>query len=128
MIDATRSPPPGCELAALGRVARPAALLDVTVSASPPEAAAPRGRPLRGRGAGAAAAQTRQIAHWTREGVESIIQAPRLRHSPRAAVSRLGRMPLELVTAGESHGPALVAVVTGLPAGLVLDKEAIDED
>ncbi len=37
-------------------------------------------------------------------------------------------MPLELVTAGESHGPALVAIVTGLPAGLVLDKEAIDTD
>ena len=37
-------------------------------------------------------------------------------------------MPLELVTAGESHGPALVAIVTGLPAGLVLEKEAIDRD
>src|SRR3954452_16808275 len=37
-------------------------------------------------------------------------------------------MPLELVTAGESHGPALVAIVTGLPAGLVLEKAAIDED
>jgi chorismate synthase len=37
-------------------------------------------------------------------------------------------MALELVTAGESHGPALVAVVTGLPAGLVLRKEAIDAD
>jgi len=33
-----------------------------------------------------------------------------------------------LVTAGESHGPALVAIVTGLPAGLVLDREAIDAD
>jgi chorismate synthase len=35
---------------------------------------------------------------------------------------------LRLATAGESHGPALVAIVTGLPAGLVLDKEAIDAD
>jgi chorismate synthase len=35
---------------------------------------------------------------------------------------------LGLVTAGESHGPALVAVVTGLPAGLVLEKAAIDGD
>jgi chorismate synthase len=35
---------------------------------------------------------------------------------------------LQLVTAGESHGPALVAIVTGLPAGLVLDKKAIDAD
>jgi chorismate synthase len=37
-------------------------------------------------------------------------------------------MALELVTAGESHGPALVAIVTGLPAGLVLHKDAIDRD
>jgi len=35
---------------------------------------------------------------------------------------------LGLVTAGESHGPALVAIVTGLPAGLVLEQAAIDED
>jgi chorismate synthase len=35
---------------------------------------------------------------------------------------------LGLVTAGESHGPALVAIVTGLPAGLVLDRDAIDAD
>jgi chorismate synthase len=37
-------------------------------------------------------------------------------------------MALELVTAGESHGPALVAIVSGLPAGLVLDKGSIDAD
>ena len=37
-------------------------------------------------------------------------------------------MSLQLVTAGESHGPALVAIVTGLPAGLALDKESIDAD
>jgi len=37
-------------------------------------------------------------------------------------------MTLELATAGESHGPALVAIVSGLPAGLVLEKEAIDAD
>jgi chorismate synthase len=35
---------------------------------------------------------------------------------------------LTLTTAGESHGPALVAIVAGLPAGLVLDREAIDAD
>jgi chorismate synthase len=35
---------------------------------------------------------------------------------------------LTLTTAGESHGPALVAIVTGLPAGLVLDKDSIDAD
>src|SRR3954467_14235264 len=37
-------------------------------------------------------------------------------------------MTLELATAGESHGPALVAIVAGLPAGLVLDQAAIDAD
>jgi chorismate synthase len=37
-------------------------------------------------------------------------------------------MGLELVTAGESHGPALVAILTGLPAGLRLDRSAIDDD
>jgi len=35
---------------------------------------------------------------------------------------------LTLSTAGESHGPALVAIVAGLPAGLVLDRDAIDAD
>src|SRR4029079_6044448 len=37
-------------------------------------------------------------------------------------------MSLEVVTAGESHGPSLASIVTGLPAGLRLDKEAIDAD
>jgi chorismate synthase len=37
-------------------------------------------------------------------------------------------VPLTLTTAGESHGPALVAVVTGLPAGLELDRDAVDHD
>jgi len=37
-------------------------------------------------------------------------------------------MALGLVTAGESHGPALLAVLTGLPAGLRLDRAAIDAD
>ncbi len=37
-------------------------------------------------------------------------------------------MTLRLATAGESHGPALVAILTGLPAGLRLDRETIDAD
>ena len=37
-------------------------------------------------------------------------------------------MTLGLATAGESHGPALLAIVTGLPAGLVLDRDAINGD
>jgi chorismate synthase len=35
---------------------------------------------------------------------------------------------LRLTTAGESHGPALVAILTGLPAGLMVDRAAIDRD
>jgi chorismate synthase len=35
---------------------------------------------------------------------------------------------LELATAGESHGPALVAILAGVPAGLALDRAAIDAD
>src|SRR5215470_17910067 len=35
---------------------------------------------------------------------------------------------MDVVVAGESHGPALVAVVEGLPAGLTLDRDAIDAD
>jgi chorismate synthase len=37
-------------------------------------------------------------------------------------------MTLTLTTAGESHGPALVAIVTGLPAGLLLEKDRIEDD
>ncbi len=37
-------------------------------------------------------------------------------------------MTLSLVTAGESHGPALVAILSGLPAGLELDRSAIEND
>ena len=37
-------------------------------------------------------------------------------------------MTLRLSSAGESHGPALVAIVTGLPAGLALERAAIDAD
>src|SRR3954453_1828454 len=37
-------------------------------------------------------------------------------------------MSLRFTTAGESHGPGLVAVVEGLPAGLELTPEAIDRD
>jgi chorismate synthase len=35
---------------------------------------------------------------------------------------------LRLATAGESHGPALVGILSGLPAGLELDRDAIDAD
>jgi chorismate synthase len=35
---------------------------------------------------------------------------------------------LRLTTAGESHGPGLVAVLEGLPAGLALEREDIDRD
>ena len=37
-------------------------------------------------------------------------------------------MELSYVTAGESHGPGLTVVVSGVPAGLQLDREAIRAD
>lgn len=37
-------------------------------------------------------------------------------------------MTVRLVTAGESHGPGLTCIVEGLPAGLELDRDAIDRD
>src|SRR3954454_4370621 len=35
---------------------------------------------------------------------------------------------LRFTTAGESHGPGLVAIVEGMPAGLELDRETLDRD
>ena len=35
---------------------------------------------------------------------------------------------LRFTTAGESHGPGLVAIVEGMPAGLELDRAALDRD
>jgi chorismate synthase len=37
-------------------------------------------------------------------------------------------MGLRFVTAGESHGPGLTAIVEGLPAGLELDRAGLDRD
>ncbi len=37
-------------------------------------------------------------------------------------------MSLRVVTAGESHGPGLTCVVEGLPAGLELDRDAVNRD
>ncbi len=37
-------------------------------------------------------------------------------------------MPLHLVTAGESHGPGLTCILEGLPAGIELDREALNRD
>jgi chorismate synthase len=37
-------------------------------------------------------------------------------------------MGLRFVTAGESHGPGLTCIVEGLPAGLELDREAVNRD
>jgi chorismate synthase len=37
-------------------------------------------------------------------------------------------MALRMTTAGESHGPGLTCIIEGLPAGLELDREAINRD
>ncbi len=39
-----------------------------------------------------------------------------------------GRTVLRFLTAGESHGPALTAVIEGLPAGLEISSEQINRD
>ena len=48
--------------------------------------------------------------------------------APRAPGSsrRLPGVSLRVVTAGESHGPGLTSIVEGLPAGLELDREAVN--
>src|SRR5579871_6269207 len=37
-------------------------------------------------------------------------------------------MSLRLTTAGESHGPGLTCILEGLPAGLELDRDALNRD
>ena len=37
-------------------------------------------------------------------------------------------MSLRVITAGESHGPGLTTIVEGLPAGLELDRDAVNDD
>ncbi len=37
-------------------------------------------------------------------------------------------MALHMVTAGESHGPGLTCILEGLPAGIELDREALNRD
>ena len=35
---------------------------------------------------------------------------------------------MEFITAGESHGPVLSAIVTGVPAGLAISEKGINAD
>src|SRR5262245_59080207 len=37
-------------------------------------------------------------------------------------------MPLRMLTAGESHGPALTVIVVGLPRGVPVRREGLDSD
>ncbi len=37
-------------------------------------------------------------------------------------------MALSMITAGESHGPGLTCIIEGLPAGLAIEREAINRD
>jgi chorismate synthase len=47
---------------------------------------------------------------------------------PRRLARNLGGVALRLITAGESHGPGLTCILEGLPAGLELEREALDRD
>ncbi len=51
--------------------------------------------------------------------------SPILRFPPLSSPLSPGAAGLRWLTAGESHGPALIALLEGLPAGLPLDVEAI---
>ncbi len=42
--------------------------------------------------------------------------------------NRMSLRILRLMTAGESHGPMLVSILEGLPAGVPVDMDAIDAD
>jgi chorismate synthase len=44
------------------------------------------------------------------------------------SVRLVGAMRLRLTTAGESHGPALTAILEGVPAGLAIDRERLRSD
>ncbi|MDP3487620.1 MAG: chorismate synthase, partial [Bacillota bacterium] len=35
---------------------------------------------------------------------------------------------MRFLTAGESHGPALVGIIEGLPAGIKIDIDAINDE
>ena len=48
--------------------------------------------------------------------------------APVESPTSLAAMNLRFSTAGESHGPGLVAIVEGIPAGLVLDRARIDRE
>src|SRR6476619_6345646 len=37
-------------------------------------------------------------------------------------------MDLQLVTSGQSHGPGIVAILSGMPAGLRVDRERMQRD
>ena len=37
-------------------------------------------------------------------------------------------MTIRFLTAGESHGPQVTAIVEGIPAGLIIDIEQINND
>ena len=51
--------------------------------------------------------------------------ARRVCHLALSPLATLRAVELSYVTSGESHGPGITAVVSGLPAGLALDREAI---
>src|SRR5919108_4429222 len=78
------------------------------------------GVPRRGGRAGGAGAAGRGL-------VRALDRAPGAGRRD-AGGPRVRSVTLELTTAGESHGPALLAIVTGLPAGLAIEREAIDAD
>jgi chorismate synthase len=63
----------------------------------------------------------------------AVVSQIRDRHSDLPILDSAGGVPhddavLRFLTAGESHGPALTVIVEGLPAGVPVDRAAIDSD
>src|SRR5262249_20860422 len=57
-----------------------------------------------------------------------IRKRPRRGPEPGKSSDRIKGEMLRFLTAGESHGPALVAIVEGVPAGLAIDFDAVTAD
>src|SRR5207302_6050377 len=76
-------------------------------------------------------------AGWTAAGSAARTEntpASRWRSSRRAGGATLGALDFPtmsrftFLSAGESHGPQLTVIVTGMPAGVRLDRERINRD
>lgn len=67
------------------------------------------------------------MAIWY-DGRTIVRSAVRLRYNRRKTTTAGKRTNMRYLTAGESHGPALTAIVDGVPAGLKISEDQINSD